>query len=582
MGRRISLDVEWAHSIAPNANIILYEANSSSGDDLFQAVSTAAANTNVSVVSMSSGRVQEFLGENAFRSDLHNPLRTPGGDVPGRHGGRRRAPSGYPAYSPNVVAVGGTSLYINANGSYMSESGWADGAGGISNFEPQPGYQIGKVNGANSTNRTNPDVSMDADPNTGVFVVDSFLTGSTTSYLQVGGTSLATPMWAGLVALADQVRTNVGESTLDGATQTLPRLYNLPSTDFHDITTGNNGFPATTGYDLVTGIGSPVAPICWFRTWRESHRHRQGRRSALRSAETRSPKREGRRPFRRPSPRLRRRPSPSALSSRERRRWARSTIFSSQQIVIAAGQTSGSITVTGIDDGVNTGNLAVIATAGVVVNGTPANGSQSVTLIRLEAGDVSQVTLTTSGGAGPSETSSLKMAERSPSPPLRPGRSRSSHDCPRLLRGCRLWNRLYGQCHLNHDRPGATSGSITLTEKRRENPTSSPVYVTDPERRPWPQQPSLAAARWRPTSSTRRSATRCPSFRSRPPTPARPTRMGARSSSPFPVQERLSTVRPSVQLPVQPQWDRLGHFGDPLHGDRCQRQDAVQRKLCLS
>ncbi len=76
----------------------------------------------------------------------------------------------------------------------------------ISSYEPQPAYQIGKVNGANSTNRTNPDVSMDADPNTGVFVVDSFLTGSTSTFLQVGGTSLATPMWAGLIALADQVR----------------------------------------------------------------------------------------------------------------------------------------------------------------------------------------------------------------------------------------------------------------------------------------------------------------------------------------------------------------------------------------
>ena len=132
------------------------------------------------------------------------------------------------------------------------------GGGGISQLESQPSYQVGKVNGTSSTMRTVPDVSMDADPDTGVYVLDSYDGG----WYQVGGTSLATPMWAGLVAIADQGRALDSESTLTGLTQTLSSLYSLPSSDFHDITTGSNGtYAATTGYDLATGIGSPVANL---------------------------------------------------------------------------------------------------------------------------------------------------------------------------------------------------------------------------------------------------------------------------------------------------------------------------------
>ena len=114
------------------------------------------------------------------------------------------------------------------------------------------------MNGTSSTHRTVPDVSMDADPNTGVYVLDSFDGG----YLQVGGTSLATPMWGGLIAIANQGRSLMDESSLNGLTQTLPTLYDLPSTDFHDITSGSNGtYSATPGYDLVTGLGTPVANL---------------------------------------------------------------------------------------------------------------------------------------------------------------------------------------------------------------------------------------------------------------------------------------------------------------------------------
>jgi hypothetical protein len=251
-----ALDVEWAHSIAPQANIILFEANSNSYSDLLTAVSTAADYSGVSVVSMSWGG-GEFSGETSADPYFLTPSGHQGVTFLAATGDDG-TPAGYPAFSPDVVAVGGTSLDINSSGDYLGESAWSDGGGGISVEEAQPSYQVGKVNGTSTTHRTVPDVSMDADPNTGVYVLDSFDGG----YLQVGGTSLATPMWAGLIAIANQGRSLLDESSLNGLTQTLPTLYDLPSTDFHDITTGSNGtYSATPGYDLVTGLGTPVANL---------------------------------------------------------------------------------------------------------------------------------------------------------------------------------------------------------------------------------------------------------------------------------------------------------------------------------
>src|SRR5580692_7954363 len=251
-----SLDVEWAHSIAPQANIILFEANSNSYNDLLTAVSTAADTTGVSVVSMSWGG-GEFSGEQSIDSVFTTPAGHQGVTFTASTGDDG-TPADYPALSPNVVAVGGTSLSIDSSGDYQGESAWSDTGGGISQLESQPTYQVGKVNGLSTTHRTVPDVAMDADPNTGVYVLDSFSGG----WFQVGGTSLSSPMFAGLVAIADQGRALQGETSLDGATQTLPMLYGLPQSDFHDITTGGNGtYNATPGYDLVTGRGTPIANL---------------------------------------------------------------------------------------------------------------------------------------------------------------------------------------------------------------------------------------------------------------------------------------------------------------------------------
>jgi hypothetical protein len=266
-----SLDVEWAHAIAPGAKILLVEANSASTSDLMAAVNTARKAAGVSVVSMSWGG-DESSSDPSYNSYFTTPAGHQGvtflasaGDS-GAYGSTGNVTVGYPAASPNVIAVGGTSLNVDSSGNYLSESGWGNGSnsdfyggggGGLSTYEAQPTYQKGVVT-QSTTKRALPDVAMDADPNSGVAVYDSYDSPSS-PWVVVGGTSLAAPMWAGLIAITDQGRVLSGQTTLDGATQTLPKLYALPSTDFHDITTGNNGYAAGPGFDLVTGRGTPIA-----------------------------------------------------------------------------------------------------------------------------------------------------------------------------------------------------------------------------------------------------------------------------------------------------------------------------------
>ena len=168
-------------------------------------------------------------------------------------------PGGYPAFSPNVLAVGGTSLTVSGS-TYSGESGWSRSGGGISQFEAQPAYQAGVVT-QSFTQRTIPDVAFDANPSTGPTIYDSYNNGNVAPWIQIGGTSFSAPSWAGLIAIANQGRVLSGQTPLDGASQSLPKIYGLASTDFHDITSGSNGFLAGLGYDLVTGRGSPIANL---------------------------------------------------------------------------------------------------------------------------------------------------------------------------------------------------------------------------------------------------------------------------------------------------------------------------------
>src|SRR5271157_165185 len=217
----VSLDVEWAHAIAPEANIVLVEANSANWNDLATAVSTAANRPGVSVVSMSWG-AGDFAGEASF-----DPLFT----TPASHtgvtfvasAGDGGAPGDYPAFSPNVVAVGGTTLTA-PGGIYQGETAWSLnggwGTGGGQSFvETEPSYQTGVQQ---SGWRQMPDVAFDADPTSGVPVCDTYDFGASTPWATVGGTSLSSPCWAGLIAIADQLRASLHLPALDGPTQTLP------------------------------------------------------------------------------------------------------------------------------------------------------------------------------------------------------------------------------------------------------------------------------------------------------------------------------------------------------------------------
>lgn len=146
----------------------------------------------------------------------------------------------------------------SANGTIEADAvgvaaAWAS-TGGATDLEAEPSYQLPYQN---TGYRTTPDVSFDASTNSGVTCYENGIV----SY-DYSGTSLACPCWAGLIAIANQGRVASGESTLDSTSdpeQTLQALYSLPSSDFHSITSGYNGYSADAGYNFVTGRGTPIA-----------------------------------------------------------------------------------------------------------------------------------------------------------------------------------------------------------------------------------------------------------------------------------------------------------------------------------
>ncbi len=240
----IALDVEWAHAIAPKANILLVEARSNSNTDLLAAVDFAAKHANV--VSMSWGG-----GELRNETSLDSHFNVPGVTFVASSGDNGAGPS-WPAVSPYVVAVGGTTLSVDSQGNLLSaERAWSGSGGGRSTVASLPGFQSALAS-LLGTHRGSPDVAYDANPSTGFSVYNTYARG----WEQVGGTSAGAPQWAALVALADQGRNGQPLSS----TETLTALYANPGA-FNDITAGaNRRSTATSGYDLVTGLGSPKAP----------------------------------------------------------------------------------------------------------------------------------------------------------------------------------------------------------------------------------------------------------------------------------------------------------------------------------
>ena len=248
-----SLDVEWAHAVAPAAKIALVVGKDASLSSLYTCIQYAINSiSGVSVISMSFGLEEASWPKSgsATIAKYHALFQTAVNKsialfaASGDNGATVANNIIYPASDPLVTAVGGTSLYMNSDASYNSETTWSGSGAGYSITFTEPTYQTGF--GLNNK-RDIADVAYNADPDTGIYVK----TGS--SWWQVGGTSAGAPQWAGLAAIAVQYHGHTY-----GTINT--NLYAINKAVYHDITTGNCGyFSASTGWDYPTGWGSPDA-----------------------------------------------------------------------------------------------------------------------------------------------------------------------------------------------------------------------------------------------------------------------------------------------------------------------------------
>lgn len=309
----VSLDVEWAHAIAPQANIILVTVPTAEVlgvqgfPQMMNAVQYVVDHHLADVISMSLGAGEGTFNGTASLLNLrkalidaqtnHVTVLASSGDggtsnalkTPTKNPNLIPYPSvGWPASDPLVTAVGGTYLCTNPvtgigvdsadppsncqSNPGVREVGWIDSGGGYSIIFPRPAFQntlppgstyVGSSVGApgpNSNMRGVPDVAFQASSRTGTLVYDSVDGG----WFIVGGTSCSAPQWAGLIAIADQI----AGSDLGYINPALYQIANNPvkyAADFFDVTVGNNqttsipGYSASPGWDAVTGLGTPNA-----------------------------------------------------------------------------------------------------------------------------------------------------------------------------------------------------------------------------------------------------------------------------------------------------------------------------------
>jgi subtilase family serine protease len=275
-----ALDVEWAHAIAPKANLVLIEASSASGNAVGAAMRQIVPSYPGAIVSMSFGIQESAIsgsGNNTHLRQMHKDFElfvslgdtivASDGDFGASNGTSVNSPQ-YPASDPLVTSVGGTmgdpaplGLCPSTNAlldlcHYGAEQVWNEPAFGATGGGPslvwgRPDYQQGVTSG---TARAVPDVAYNAAVNGGFLVAIG-------SHLGLfGGTSAGAPQWAAIIALVNQARGLSGKPPLS-----FPGALYQHAGDFHDITVGNNtlagallpGFPAGAGYDLATGLGTP-------------------------------------------------------------------------------------------------------------------------------------------------------------------------------------------------------------------------------------------------------------------------------------------------------------------------------------
>jgi subtilase family serine protease len=279
-----SLDIEYAFAMAVNAKIYLVEACSNSYADLMHAelvagqLVEAAGGGDIS----NSWGGDEFAGETSYDSYFFKTC-LPGDTACNTRGGywdrivyfASAGDSGcgaqYPSSSPWVVSAGGTTINRDASGNFTSQSCWSGSGGGTSSVEtwggsfpngmgPWVNFQYAQFG---QTARQTPDISADADPASGVAVYCQYCGG----WMQVGGTSVASPLLAGVVNIAGN---KLGQAPHGGGNGTqytnqqnafmYSELYTgtTKSSHFYDVSTGSNGCPVRSGWDQCTGIGSPI------------------------------------------------------------------------------------------------------------------------------------------------------------------------------------------------------------------------------------------------------------------------------------------------------------------------------------
>ncbi|MFI5337754.1 MAG: S8 family serine peptidase, partial [Opitutales bacterium] len=283
-GDEATMDVEVVHAIAPRARLVVFNFNthvtnagwtqetlhmirSGGGHIISSSVGGCDGSFNGTDATAYASVFQQadLMGISTFASSGDNGAYDclPHGQAPSNGA----LGVDMPAALPGVTGVGGTTLEVDGSGNWAREAAWegpietSGGGGGVSRFFSRPGWQSAPGVRANLAmnqygRRMVPDVSADADPLSGAALI--FPSGAG----QGGGTSQAAPIWAGVTALIDQYLTRNNHHIVGFMN---PALYDLARTTpaypaFHDVTMGTNlHYPATPGYDMATGLGTPDA-----------------------------------------------------------------------------------------------------------------------------------------------------------------------------------------------------------------------------------------------------------------------------------------------------------------------------------
>lgn len=277
----VELDMEVVSAIAPGANQKIYIGpNSTTGvNDTYNKIVTdnlaRVTSTSWGLCEASSGNAELSALDNIFSQAAAQgqTIFAASGDSGAFDCNDNNLAVDSPADDPHVVGVGGTNLQVGTGSVYSSESVWSNpsdtqrspngsgGGGGLSTFFAKPSFQTGPGFDTN-TMRHVPDVSANADPASGyaVFCTASASGCPASGNVEVGGTSAAAPLWAGIATDTNAFLASQGKSSLGNVNAELYTLFNTTQsfTAYHDITVGNNlHFNAGTGYDLASGIGTP-------------------------------------------------------------------------------------------------------------------------------------------------------------------------------------------------------------------------------------------------------------------------------------------------------------------------------------